>query len=71
MSIFRIQVIPENVHANINQFVKALSETNVPYSYQVVQSPMFELTKKKKMNKSQYSQLNSMGSFKTNIYLNV
>lgn len=71
MSIFQVQVIPENVHPTINQFIKALNETNVPYSYQVVQSPVFELTNKNIKNKANYRQLNSIGSFKTNIYFGV
>lgn len=40
MRIFRITVIPENVHANLNRFIKGLHAVKVPYSYQVIQKPL-------------------------------
>jgi len=38
--IFRIRVIPENVHANLNRFIKGLHAVKVPYSYQIIQKPL-------------------------------
>jgi hypothetical protein len=38
--IFRIKVIPENVHANLNRFIKGLHAVKVPYSYQIIQKPL-------------------------------
>ncbi|NVM16984.1 MAG: hypothetical protein HWN80_04660 [Candidatus Lokiarchaeota archaeon] len=37
---FRITVIPENVHANLNRFIKGLHAVKVPYSYQIIQKPL-------------------------------
>ena len=38
--IFKIRVIPENVHANLNRFIKGLHAVKVPYSYQIIQKPL-------------------------------
>ncbi|MFX1448992.1 MAG: hypothetical protein ACFFCG_12830, partial [Promethearchaeota archaeon] len=38
--IFRIRVIPENVHSNLNRFIKGLHAVKVPYSYQIIQKPL-------------------------------
>ena len=70
LSIFQVKVIPENVHPTLNQFIKSLNETNIPYSYQVVQSPIFESTIIHKSNKNlkekiRHQQNNSVMSFKT------
>lgn len=40
IKIFRIRVIPENVHANLNRFIKGLHAVKVPYSYQIIQKPL-------------------------------
>ncbi|MFX0073935.1 MAG: hypothetical protein ACFE96_00725 [Candidatus Hermodarchaeota archaeon] len=40
VKIFSIKVIPENVHANLNRFIKGLHAVKVPYSYQIVQKPL-------------------------------
>ena len=76
LSIFQVKVIPENVHPTLNQFIKSFNETNIPYSYQVVQSPIFESniirkSNKKLKEKSRYQQINSVTSFKTYIYFSV
>ena len=57
LKLFRIEVIPENVHASITLFVKALSEYKnmVKFTYQVIQTPI-------------YSQMYKGGSVRTNIY---
>jgi len=57
--IFRINVLPENVHANTNRFFKGLHALKVPFSYQVIQSP---LQASKKSDSSEAS------SFETVIY---
>ena len=38
--IFQIKVIPENVHANLQRFIKGLHAVKVPYSYQIIQKPL-------------------------------
>ncbi len=37
---FRIKVLPENVHANLNRFYKGLHALKVPFSYQIIQRPL-------------------------------
>jgi len=39
LKIFRIEVVPETVHANINQFLRSLSavKPTIPFSFQVIQ----------------------------------
>jgi len=37
---FRIKVLPENVHANLNRFFKGLHTLKVPFSYQIIQRPL-------------------------------
>ena len=38
--IFKIRVIPENVHANLNRFIKGLHAVKAPYSYQIIKKPL-------------------------------
>ena len=44
LKIFKIKVIPENVNANVDRFIKALSEYKnmVSFTYQIIQSPTLE-----------------------------
>ncbi len=74
--IFQIEVLPENVHPTLNQFLKALSSAQLEYSYQVVQKPMINLMKNEiKDDKSSkfdsYQKGNSSDSFQTSIYFSV
>ncbi len=74
--IFQIEVLPENVHPTLNQFLKALSSAQLEYSYQVVQKPMINLMKNEiKDDKSSkfdsYQRVNSSDSFQTSIYFSV
>ncbi|MFX0044077.1 MAG: hypothetical protein ACFE8L_14275 [Candidatus Hodarchaeota archaeon] len=41
LSIFKIEILPENVHAAIDTFIRSLSEGSslTPYTYQVIQKP--------------------------------
>ncbi|KKM58139.1 hypothetical protein LCGC14_1549710, partial [marine sediment metagenome] len=57
LKLFRIEVIPENVHASITLFVKALSgyKNMVRFTYQVIQTPI-------------YSQMYKGESLQTSIY---
>jgi hypothetical protein len=59
--IFRINVLPENVHANTNRFFKGLHALKVPFSYQVIQRPL---------QASNYSDGSETSSFETIIYFN-
>ncbi len=65
--IFKVDVIPENVHSAINNFVKALSSKNVrlSYSYQIVQKPVINLSNKPT------SHGNSIESISVAIYFSV
>ena len=40
--IYRIETLPENVHANTNQFLSAMDYSKIPYTYQVVQHPIIK-----------------------------
>ncbi len=40
--IFKVEVLAENVHPTINQFLYALDQSKTPYSYQVVQKPIIK-----------------------------
>ena len=42
LSIFRIKVIPENVHASMSLFIKSLSEYKnmVSFTYQIIKTPL-------------------------------
>ncbi|MFW9866145.1 MAG: hypothetical protein ACFFEN_08620 [Candidatus Thorarchaeota archaeon] len=44
LKIFKVEVIPENIHASVNFFVKGLSEFKnmVSFSYQVIQTPFIK-----------------------------
>lgn len=65
--IFQIDVIPENVHSAVHQFVKALSSKNsrISYSYQIIQKPIIPIFQK---NSSREIVLKSMQSRVTSIY---
>lgn len=68
ISIFKVEIMPENVHATVQQFIRALSSKNVrvPYSFQVIQKPF--ITSGALRNK------NLAGSFqsvKTSVYFSV
>jgi len=43
LCIFKIEILPENVHAAIDTFIRSLSEGSslTPYTYQVVQNPYY------------------------------
>lgn len=44
LKIFKIKVIPENINANVDRFIKALSEYKnmVSFTYQIIQAPTLE-----------------------------
>jgi hypothetical protein len=39
--IYQITVIPENIQPNLNHFIKALHIAGIPFSYQVIQTPLY------------------------------
>lgn len=74
--IFQIEVLPENVHPTLNQFLKALSSSQLEYSYQIVQKPMINLMKndisdEKGLELDSYQIINSSESFQTSIFFSV
>ncbi len=70
MRIYSIEIIPENVHPNIDAFVKSLSvkDVRVSYSYQVIQKPIINLTDK---NTLQQESVNPYTSAIGKIYFTV
>ena len=71
LCIFKIGVISENIYPTLNQFIKALNKVSVPYSYQVVQSPLIEPLSSKMKPTLKIQQINSTESFSTHIYFSV
>jgi len=37
---FQIEVIPQNIHANMKQFIRSLNSSLIPFSFQVIQKPI-------------------------------
>ena len=65
MQIYKVNVIPGNVHFGIKNFVKTLSSLQIrmPYSFQVVQKPF--------TGGNAYSRLNSDNSRITSVYFSI
>jgi hypothetical protein len=70
LRIFQVDVIPENVHSAVHQFIKRFSAkgTRLSYSYQIVQKPIIPLFNK---DQSREIILNSLHSRVTSIYFTV
>ena len=66
IKIFRINVIPDNVHESLNHFIKALSHKDlmINFTYQIVHHPNFTL----RAGKSQHFGKDAPNSFMTSIY---
>ncbi len=74
--IFKVETLPENVYPTLNQFLKALNKAKIPYTYQVVQTPVFDLSENLIEDRFQTEvirnqKLNSLNSFQTVIYFSV
>ncbi|MBA7694190.1 hypothetical protein ES703_102797 [subsurface metagenome] len=74
--IFKVEILAENVNANIDQFLYALDRSKTPYSYQVVQKPIIKLTDNIRQEKALALKLrdgDSQGidSYQTHIYFSV
>ena len=70
LSIFQIKVLPENVRPNLNHFIKSLNEEGIPYSYQVVHTPIFKSKSSLKSIRKEHD-VASSESFKVNIYFSI
>ena len=70
LQIFRVEVIPKNVHPKIEYFIRALSseEIRIPFSYQIVQKPKIDIFGKQT---TRFSSLRSTNSYTTSIYFSV
>ncbi|MFX0104430.1 MAG: hypothetical protein ACFE75_02935 [Candidatus Hodarchaeota archaeon] len=70
LRIFQVDVVPENVHSALPQFVRALSAKNtlLSYSYQVIQKPIIPFFKDET---SRETALKSLQSRITSIYFTV
>ncbi|MFX1572783.1 MAG: hypothetical protein ACFFB0_08540 [Promethearchaeota archaeon] len=66
IQLFKIEVIPENVHETTNTYIKTLSDLGklIPFTYQVIHIPMIHLSS----SENQRTQTRSQGSYKTYIY---
>ncbi|MFX1315410.1 MAG: hypothetical protein ACFE9T_06065 [Promethearchaeota archaeon] len=66
--IFKIEVIPENVHAVMEKFIRSLSEGKLlaQYTYQVVQNPYYN-----KSFRSREVAMQSQNSISTSIYFSI
>jgi len=69
--IFKIEVIPDNVHPNLNQFIGSLAKLRIPYSYQVIQTPIVNHKLDSSSIYSKHLNINSLNSFQTTIYFSV
>ena len=74
--IFRVEVLAGNIKPTMNQFLYALDESKVPYSYQVVQKPIIKLGENLTHNKKKSLHLrnlitNNIDSYQTHIYFSV
>jgi len=74
--IFEVDILPENIHPTLNQFLKALNSSELEYTYQIVQKPMISLIMNKKEDDESskinaFQIANSGESFKTSIYFSV
>ncbi|MFW9874839.1 MAG: hypothetical protein ACFFG0_17160 [Candidatus Thorarchaeota archaeon] len=73
--IFRVETLPENVHPTLNQFIKALSQARIQYTYQIIQNPIVNIpaiSHVKRKPKIQQDQIkNIKRSFQTTIYFTV
>jgi len=64
LRIFSVRIIPENIHANLNQFIKALNNVKVPFTYQLIQKPLDH----KSQSKSRQLDRSSSRSYESIIY---
>ncbi|MFW9939773.1 MAG: hypothetical protein ACFFFT_01940 [Candidatus Thorarchaeota archaeon] len=73
--IFRIDTLPENVHPTLNQFIKALSQARIQYTYQIIQNPIInipDIIHEKRKPKIQRDDINNIkSSFQTSIYFTI
>jgi len=53
IKLFQIEILPENVKANLDRFISAMASQYVPFSYQVTQKPLLSSVKKKTDDLSQ------------------
>ncbi|MFX1568867.1 MAG: hypothetical protein ACFFCV_10940 [Promethearchaeota archaeon] len=70
LQIYRVDVIPKNIHPKVEHFIRALSseEIRIPFSYQIVQKPKIDVFGRQK---TRFSYLRSTDSYTTSIYFSV
>jgi len=70
LNVFKVEVIPENVHSSMSQFLRTLSskDIRISYTYQVVQKPFIEINTE---TKDSVSSLNTLGSINTTILFTI
>ena len=68
ISIFNVRIIPENIHPSLNQFIKSLNELQVPFSYQILQTPLDISLKNSREDPKQPQKTDIINSYKTSIY---
>jgi hypothetical protein len=68
MRIFKIETIAQNIRPTLNQFIKSLSKLRIPYSYQIIQTPLYKEPNDATDLKNGQQLVNSLKSFQTSIY---
>ena len=71
LRIFKVKIIAENVQPVLNQFIRALNNSKVPYCYQIVHSPLIDLSMENHEGYSRHQNLNSLNSYEMSIYFSV
>ncbi|GAH17005.1 unnamed protein product, partial [marine sediment metagenome] len=74
--VFKIEILPENIQPTVNQFLKSLNSTRIPFTYQVVQTPFFEannvrIAPNRRNQHEEFQNMRRSGVFQTRIYFSV
>ncbi len=71
LKIFKLEILAENVSPNLNNFIKSMSITKIPYSYQVIQSPFIKYFKETNYKEDSHKHMNLSHTIKTDIYFTI
>jgi len=61
VKVFKVEILPENLQPTINQFLKALNNSHINFSYQVSRNPIFDLRTQKQSNNVRLKENKSQG----------
>ncbi|MFX1338947.1 MAG: hypothetical protein ACFFDK_10085 [Promethearchaeota archaeon] len=68
ISIFNVKIIPENIHPSLNQFIKSLNELQVPFSYQIFQTPLDISPKNYQEDLKHHQKTDLINSYNTSVH---